>query len=587
MAGNWYYRLRGREYGPVELTQIAELVATGRFARADEVREGAAGAWMTAEAVAELFPQDKGSAAPQDAADMLSAESFSDLVIIAENPRQKSLIDDNSASVLSDEIPTMPGRASALPGTSGNSRQAPPRRPGAGDSGVLSDQLDSLASLSGIKIVSEASLPPPGRVAAGDSGVLSQEFHRMTAGLSGLKVSLGKEFDEQPAVGKPRTGTLRGDVQNQWYWQVLGHEMGPVSFKELQRMVSNDELQANDLIKRGPAGAWGPAGSNHGLFPHGTKKEASQAPASAVPAAESASALEQAAATRVVSDNPAAERWYCWIGAQEYGPIDAVTLAKWTQENRVTRNDYVKLEQTGEWYQAGTIEGLFPPVPAVEAQPVVPTPPDEPTQTSPVAKPETPQVAARAAASEIPSTTDYDSRPSTSSFGGGAAGGGWGAARGAAPAMPRKPAVPRGKSGGGGFSMPNVNLPVVAGALAVVGGLVLGWYFFPSAGFSSAKDAEAYNTLVSMLAECQKLRAKSASEAEWTAFTDRCTNQAKPIVDRLKIEANSERQGKQHLLWASRDFLPKMLADSKTGGTEAEKLFEEHLNKARTLLNLK
>ncbi|HSH39472.1 MAG TPA: DUF4339 domain-containing protein, partial [Chthoniobacterales bacterium] len=56
MAEEWFVRVLGREYGPVDLETLREWKADGRLIATNEVRGASDAAWVQAGSIAELFP---------------------------------------------------------------------------------------------------------------------------------------------------------------------------------------------------------------------------------------------------------------------------------------------------------------------------------------------------------------------------------------------------------------------------------------------------------------------------------------------------------------------------------------------------
>src|SRR5262245_58393860 len=64
-------------------------------------------------------------------------------------------------------------------------------------------------------------------------------------------------------IGKSKSGY---DVAGEWYCQILGEVLGPVSQEQLGTMARSHSLVAIDLVREGD-GPWVRAGSISGLFP--------------------------------------------------------------------------------------------------------------------------------------------------------------------------------------------------------------------------------------------------------------------------------------------------------------------------------
>ena len=78
-------------------------------------------------------------------------------------------------------------------------------------------------------------------------------------------------------------------------------------------------------------------------------------------------------------------------------------------------------------------------------------------------------------------------------------------------------------------------------------------------------------------------RTAEASSAEWDAFAERARQELAPIVVSLEHVARADNRFAQQLLWAGRDYFPKMLDDARNNTSESEQQFDYHLVRARWL----
>lgn len=60
-------------------------------------------------------------------------------------------------------------------------------------------------------------------------------------------------------------------------------------------------------------------------------------------------------------------QWYCYVGGQQYGPVDDTTLRQWVAEGRLKPTDNVWCEGMAEWKPASTVPGLFSGAPQGQA----------------------------------------------------------------------------------------------------------------------------------------------------------------------------------------------------------------------------
>ena len=55
-------------------------------------------------------------------------------------------------------------------------------------------------------------------------------------------------------------------MTREWYFQVMGQELGPLSVGELKAKVANGQIQPDTLIRKGTDGKWVFGGKVKGLF---------------------------------------------------------------------------------------------------------------------------------------------------------------------------------------------------------------------------------------------------------------------------------------------------------------------------------
>ena len=98
-------------------------------------------------------------------------------------------------------------------------------------------------------------------------------------------------------------------------------------------------------------------------------------------------------------------------------------------------------------------------------------------------------------------------------------------------------------------------------------------------------DIRRYQELKQLLTE---VRAKR--EAKATDFSD-VQNKAKKLATEmtaaLKAQRTAGQPAKQHLLWAVRDELPRMMKEDPSVETQQEKNFSDRLSNAARYLNIK
>ncbi len=64
----------------------------------------------------------------------------------------------------------------------------------------------------------------------------------------------------------------------EWFCQIAGAEMGPLSSQQIKTMVAKGRLLPDDVLRRGTSGPWVPAARVKGLFPEGHSSAAAASP---------------------------------------------------------------------------------------------------------------------------------------------------------------------------------------------------------------------------------------------------------------------------------------------------------------------
>ena len=154
--------------------------------------------------------------------------------------------------------------------------------------------------------------------------------------------------------------------------------------------------------------------------------------------------------------------------------------------------------------------------------------------------------------------------------------------------LANRPMPSRRSSGGSFFESLSEKLQGIGvyGGIAIltVGLLIAGAKYLPLGGGKSA-DTQRYNELKQLLAEIRaKREAKSTDFADIKSKAEKLTTQFTPV---LKSQVSAHNPAKQHLLWAVRDDLPKMMKEELTVETKAEKNFVDRLGFVAMHLKLK
>lgn len=339
MSDQWYYKLFGEEFGPVELTNVAQMLTSGELGSDDKVRRGADGSWVFAGSVPELkratasVPVNSVAASTPDVADDI--DSF-------------MLIDEKASRKTEARQPEMAMDIDSFMLVDEQQKAKPPARSNDLASDLQNDLADDLATdLDSFRIVDEQqaakSAAPRARAASPEPPP---------------EPPLESRTDPAAAI---------------WYFQGLDTVLGPVTRSELVEMARRAELGPKDLIRKGPKGRWLPSELLEGLF----AEAAAPPPAPFVPepvAPPPAAAQYSAPSPGYAPPGYAAPApaqiadtgeviWYCYINDQEYGPMTMTDLRASAAQGSITPQSYVKYGARGEWVAASTMPEIFPPPP--------------------------------------------------------------------------------------------------------------------------------------------------------------------------------------------------------------------------------
>jgi hypothetical protein len=257
-----------------------------------------------------------------------------------------------------------------------------------------------------------------------------------------------------------------------------------------------------------------------------------------------------APANHVYSENPG-DTWFCKIGEREYGPIRLEELISWARHERIWKQTPIRHGHHGAWFAAGECEELFAPA---STGPVTA---DVQTSSAKTSQPRTEERhdPASAASSLIHNVNrlPYLSKSREK-------------------AESQRERVPL-----GALVRDNATpLGIVAG-LAL---LLLIW-FFPYPNQYSTLLADVQNTYTEFIA----LREENADESRWEDLQARTEALYRDRVKQLEQTATPDDPASQCLLWALRDYLPKMLQEARMKRTAAEEKFEENLVAARGFIH--
>ena len=336
--------------------------------------------------------------------------------------------------------------------------------------------------------------------------------------------------------------TSSSSCNPQW-WAVIGGEpIGPDSFSKIFELVVSGRMQPTDFVRNGIYGQFSPVGNLPGVISAAIILRQAR---DAFELAKS-SAAQLAAMTPVVTAKPA-----------------ALPVAP------------------GE-----TTTAVVPPTSANKAEAVKPAP----VPAAGPARSTAPETAARTTP-QLPSVNAP--QPGTSSYS--ASGSFSSSMANSSSSTPRTltnrpiPSMPARSSSGTSFfeslSEKLRGIGIYGGiAILTVGLLIAGAKFLPLGGGKSA-DTQRYNELKQLLAEIRSKReAKSTDFSDIKSKAQKLTTEFAPV---LKSQVSAHNPAKQHLLWAVRDDLPKLMKEELTVETKAEKNFVDRLGFVAMHLKIK
>lgn len=121
--------------------------------------------------------------------------------------------------------------------------------------------------------------------------------------------------------------------------------------------------------------------------------------------------------------------------------------------------------------------------------------------------------------------------------------------------------------------------------LAIAVWVSLSGYMFVWMNRPYKDGVSVYNQLVSTWSNLKQLRENKATEEEWDQFLATAKPEIEKVVLELERSATPDDEVRMQLLWASRDFLTKMLHDSRESPSHNETIFGEHMEYVARSLN--
>lgn len=535
MAQDWYYKLLGEETGPLTFRALRELAADGHLAPEDEVRSSTS-QWKLAAEIPELF----------QAGDVDEPE-------LATNLDLDMLLTASSVPVKTSS------KRQALDAAKAAANAPPPRW----YYKLLGQEMGPATTEEILEQIQSGSLHHDDLIKDGPRG-------------NWLALEKAAPFAAAVAAMRP---------QPEWYCRVLGQELGPMLFDELEGMARSGALNADDEVRHG-AEDWMRADRTRGL-----KFSKSVAVASA--------SHDRSATYVPFGDDAKRKEWYYEILGQEMGPISFQEMLGAVGAGTLAFEDKARKGKAGAWNLVMDVPGLVSTdAKAAYLAAKLETSRPKPTAFAPLAAAPPaiePAVTPTPTRSVIPDAAPTPSviptAPVTRSGTGAAAGtgsttgsgngaGNYGMGMGnmspakATPPPPPPPAfkAPK-KSSGPAFdfgalfsSLKEMANPKAMGAVAAIllaGGLIYASQFGLSFGVAGKSEYAEIKPIVAQLESAVAKKDPSALSAFWT--------ENKSKVEKLKTQIESQGPGSERrllqlLFLATRDHIPKIA----TGDSSAE-----------------
>lgn len=562
MADQWYYRMFGHDFGPVDFEELKLLAQQGALSSSDEVRASQSSEWVSASSVGELNLEAESAEGVATAVmpaptvttttgaddwyyqfhgQEMGPLGFDELIAFTE---QGQLSADDEVKLGANgkwrRVGSI-GRLVAVLPYMAIETQIPekkaPAPPPARAPVVLSPPEP-------VQQPAPVSAPPPAPLPANDPlTALAVAAAKAAAAVAAAHVELGHAQSAYATADKNARGMIQWamapNVDPSWWTWIGGVEYGPVAFVQIYELGVSGRLQRTDFVKNGMFGQYVPANTVPGLF-------------NAVEIMKQAGAALIAAKTKVA-------------------------------------------EATAEATRASQAQALVPvpqsvPQPAPQPAPKAAVPAPEPAEASPavaaaskpvtpVATPSSKPTTASSASVSIPVETPAPApRPApapmsmSSSFA-------------AAPAPRPMPApAPRPVRSSSSFSISELfqnPAAIGAGALVAVGLVVCAWLFMPGVGNNT--DIARYRDMKKFLDD---VRVARTAKQDMSQFKARAEKLKADYVAPLKAEAGSAYPAKQNLLWAVRDELPRMMSGDLAEESKDEKAFAARLKSAADKLGV-
>lgn len=423
------------------------------------------------------------------------------------------------------------------------------------------------------------------------------------------------------------------DVED-WYCQVLGQELGPLTFNDLLRFAETGELSADDQVRFGVEGKWrrvGSLGRLVAILPYQAAPSTRLKPKlGAKPERPVANVIPEAAAPvppppAVVTPSEIPEaielKWYAWIRGVEYGPSSLVQLQQWLTSGQLGAADFVKLGPTGTWFPSASVTEILTqltavanaakrpvaPTPVVAAAPApVPVPAAVPAtavkSSQPVvaavskpapAKPATlPEASAAVVKAEpVAPVRPPEPKPAPPISSSAAYSGSNASTWASSPPKTAPKPIPKPRSSSSGSSIDlsfltgladTKTLGIGGGVIAAIA-LVIAFMYMPA---GNGPETKAFKELHALYVEFQQVREKKGTAADVQAISSKAEKLCPPIVAALEPRASVSRPATQKLFWVAKYRVKEMLAKGPTTRSPAEIECERMLFEVSKVLQL-
>ena len=123
-----------------------------------------------------------------------------------------------------------------------------------------------------------------------------------------------------------------------WYWELNGEQIGPVSFSELKKLAVAGSITRTSHVKDAIDANWVEAANVPELFPSSEAHVLNDAPR---------------------RDKSGGARFMCRIDGKELGPLTAGQLKKLADSGNLKSSDRIQRVGTKEWRTASRFRNLF------------------------------------------------------------------------------------------------------------------------------------------------------------------------------------------------------------------------------------